>query len=1126
MHLKYSKIFDIGDSAFMALKNCDAFAGEIYCDSIFYYSLSNSSNLENEYNINYDSLFTKDEIEQINKSLFKNTSSNLDDFKNQHISYLFEALYDNENLGYKKETILDAYLFYKAKCLGKKLLSVEYFNEYADIMDLLEIKTNKIREKVLSLVNDSISNDLINYYMNQDIEGINNYFDKSVDSLFNYKLIIERNNKMLRRIDEMVQKYSIFFAIGSGHLGGKNGLIKLLKEKGYKVEPVLKKISKYSKNFNTSSKNLKWMDYKFSDFGYQVTLPDKPLPVNISTYDVNISNMIYIDLGSGISYNTSSFPFDEKNIDRVLLTFDLVINKMKLSFGECKEVSRKTIKTDSIIGYEIEVYSFDKSIKIHVYKKNEFAYMFITKTNILNKDNYDIERFFKSVKYIEFDVNTWQKFYSENKSFSIDFPGTPEYYMIPSSSNIIKNIEMYSKQNSKEKKDYNLYVYNLKDGNIIIDNEKIKDVLLSIMVDLNPDCKYDSLEINVNGIKAIEYKVKTLKEQKAFKIIGINAVNKLYVIFAGNKTDSSVTDIDKFLNSFQIDFKINNELINHDIGGCTFLLPAGPVQDTIIDYKINSNSDKLVENMEIHVYVDTTAGFLWTYSIQTFNEFYRDKSDSSYLFKHLEFLRSYNDTILYSKYTVSDNVHILEYKLKENKLNDYERVGKIILSGRKFFHLSASAIPLIIQINPIDKILMSFKYNGQKDNWRISDDKTVELLAALMSDDTLRKNQAKQIIDISKFQEKDIDTIFKILLINHHDDNQNYSIKSELISSLDSLNFNRIFDFIKVNYDSIATSPNIQLSVCRLFSEIGTKESIKFTLNKIRNAKSKEIYDYQYYSIFHNLSKTGSLLNEFIPDFFELMKDTLFSIQIVDLLSNALDSNIIATDIIKKYEKQILELAKLEYQKSFIVDTNNDNGYRPVYNVISIVDLLIKIADLKETEDLYSNLMTDKDAYLRMKGIVGLFKFNEQIDNKIINKTAGDVHLRAKFYKDLNKINKLNYFPEEFKTQKAIAQSEFLNYLIDDDNEVDTVIYVDEIIREIKGKREIYFVYKFIVNNEDASYVGWRGPYPIKENKNELITESEYIYTNYEKYDRKNIERNFDEWIKEIEERSKQNGKN
>ncbi|MEG0927713.1 TraB/GumN family protein [Chryseobacterium sp.] len=53
------------------------------------------------------------------------------------------------------------------------------------------------------------------------------------------KLILtDRNTKWAEKMPEMMKKQSSFFAVGGGHLWGKNGLINLLKEKGYAVKPV------------------------------------------------------------------------------------------------------------------------------------------------------------------------------------------------------------------------------------------------------------------------------------------------------------------------------------------------------------------------------------------------------------------------------------------------------------------------------------------------------------------------------------------------------------------------------------------------------------------------------------------------------------------------------------------------------------------------------------------------------------------------------------------------------------------------------------------------------------------------------------------------------------------------
>ncbi|WP_250252721.1 TraB/GumN family protein [Chryseobacterium sp. Marseille-Q3244] len=51
-------------------------------------------------------------------------------------------------------------------------------------------------------------------------------------------MLTDRNTKWVEKMPEIMKKQSSFFAVGSGHLWGNNGLINLLKAKGYTVKPV------------------------------------------------------------------------------------------------------------------------------------------------------------------------------------------------------------------------------------------------------------------------------------------------------------------------------------------------------------------------------------------------------------------------------------------------------------------------------------------------------------------------------------------------------------------------------------------------------------------------------------------------------------------------------------------------------------------------------------------------------------------------------------------------------------------------------------------------------------------------------------------------------------------------
>ena len=66
-------------------------------------------------------------------------------------------------------------------------------------------------------------------------KGNGNITDMTDDEYAN--LVDNRNANWLTKLPELMKNNSCFIAVGAMHLGGKNGLIKLLEKKGYKVSP-------------------------------------------------------------------------------------------------------------------------------------------------------------------------------------------------------------------------------------------------------------------------------------------------------------------------------------------------------------------------------------------------------------------------------------------------------------------------------------------------------------------------------------------------------------------------------------------------------------------------------------------------------------------------------------------------------------------------------------------------------------------------------------------------------------------------------------------------------------------------------------------------------------------------
>ncbi|MFN2501946.1 MAG: TraB/GumN family protein [Pyrinomonadaceae bacterium] len=80
---------------------------------------------------------------------------------------------------------------------------------------------------------------LLKIYKSQDPEQLYKTSDRlATDKAFQARLLDERNVAWIPKIETAVKEKPSFIAVGGGHLGGKKGVVNLLRARGYKVEPI------------------------------------------------------------------------------------------------------------------------------------------------------------------------------------------------------------------------------------------------------------------------------------------------------------------------------------------------------------------------------------------------------------------------------------------------------------------------------------------------------------------------------------------------------------------------------------------------------------------------------------------------------------------------------------------------------------------------------------------------------------------------------------------------------------------------------------------------------------------------------------------------------------------------
>ena len=82
--------------------------------------------------------------------------------------------------------------------------------------------------------------EMVDIYKKQDISAMQEMM-KGDETIKEYEdiLLVKRNLNWIPQIKEMMKENSVFFAVGAGHLGGEKGVIKLLKNEGLKVTPLM-----------------------------------------------------------------------------------------------------------------------------------------------------------------------------------------------------------------------------------------------------------------------------------------------------------------------------------------------------------------------------------------------------------------------------------------------------------------------------------------------------------------------------------------------------------------------------------------------------------------------------------------------------------------------------------------------------------------------------------------------------------------------------------------------------------------------------------------------------------------------------------------------------------------------
>lgn len=224
---------------------------------------------------------------------------------------------------------LDAYFMQYCYNSGKRFFGLETLDDQLSLLDGRMDYAPSFNALEAMMVSQER---ILKLYLDGDINGLDKLMRAGLavyPDLYE-DLIVGRNYTMADGIDTLMQEYRLFIAVGAGHLAGEEGIINLLRKKGYRVRRVQYTYSEQPTDDRKAF--LSYKSYKFKDtlLGLNAIFPGKPLEINDPE---RTRQLIYREMGQGNTYSIEVVEkYDGANLERFAMDYIQTPENNKINY--------------------------------------------------------------------------------------------------------------------------------------------------------------------------------------------------------------------------------------------------------------------------------------------------------------------------------------------------------------------------------------------------------------------------------------------------------------------------------------------------------------------------------------------------------------------------------------------------------------------------------------------------------------------------------------------------------------------------------------------------------------------------------------------------------------------------
>jgi uncharacterized protein YbaP (TraB family) len=223
-----------------------------------------------------------------------------------------QTIYGSED---GRPQFLDAYFQQTGFCGGKQFFPLETVNQQIQVSEKMEDLSTRATINNLFYSKEVFTQT----YLQGNISALNQMLKAQLRGMPGAyeSLITERNKNMALKLDSLMLSSSVFCVIGSGHLYGNDGVIQLLKSKGYRVRAISATFSDNCIDDKNQIKSWNKMTYSDSSLHFSINIPGKAtVEKTAEEY-----HLLFQELGQGNTFALDVLPTTDRNIEELASIF-------------------------------------------------------------------------------------------------------------------------------------------------------------------------------------------------------------------------------------------------------------------------------------------------------------------------------------------------------------------------------------------------------------------------------------------------------------------------------------------------------------------------------------------------------------------------------------------------------------------------------------------------------------------------------------------------------------------------------------------------------------------------------------------------------------------------------------